>query len=74
MSHSMIEGLSQVILTLKPAQRRKLINKLVEEEASSEDEEDRIIVAIRENEPSVPYEKVRQRLKKKGRLEQGVSH
>ncbi|HUT55252.1 MAG TPA: hypothetical protein VM658_17820 [bacterium] len=68
MNDSMVEGLAQVILSLKPAQRRRLVNKIVESNLLTEDEEDQLLIEARKSEPSIPYAEIRNELKRKGRL------
>ena len=68
MSDTIVEGLTQIIISLKPAQRRRLVNRLVETHALSEDDEDRMLVETRRNEASIPYDEIRRELKRKGRL------
>ena len=68
MTEQMLEGLSQVILALKPSERRQLWGKLVRSHALSEDEEDVLLIETRRHEPCRPYSEIRQELKKKRRL------
>ena len=68
MSDVMVEGLTQVILSLKPRQRRLLITKLVNSRVLDEDAEDRLLLELRKDEPSAPYHEVRKDLCKKGRI------
>lgn len=68
MSDALIDGLSQVIFSLKPTQRRQLLNRLVDSHVLSEDEEDALLVELRKDEAPIPYKKIRRDLKKKGRL------
>ena len=65
MSEAMIEGLVQVISSLKKTERRKLINRLVESRVLSEDQEDRLLLEERKHEPSLSYREVRSELKRK---------
>jgi hypothetical protein len=62
---SLIEGLVQVILSLKPAQRRRLIDKLIDRHVLSEDDEDRMIIEMRKDEPTIPYSKIKARMKRR---------
>ena len=64
----LVEGLTNIILALKPSARKKLWNKLIEAHALSEDEEDVLLIESRRKEPARPYKEIREELKKSGRL------
>jgi len=68
MSDALIEGISQVIFSLKPTQRRRLLKHLIDSNVLSEDEEDLLTIELRKDEPKIPYKEIRRDLKKKGRL------
>ena len=68
MTEQLVVGLTQVILSLKPAERRKLWGSLIRSHALSEDEEDTLLIETRRLEPSRPYAEIRRELVKKRRL------
>jgi hypothetical protein len=68
MSEAMLDGITQVIESLKPAQRKKLINRLIASHVLSEDEQDLLLIEQRRHEPLIPYSTIRKELVKKGRL------
>jgi hypothetical protein len=68
MTEQMLEGLTKIILSLKPSERRKLWGKLVRTHALGEEEEDALLIETRRHEPCRPYSEIRQELKKKRRL------
>ena len=68
MTEQMLEGLTKIILSLKPAERRQLWGKLARSHALSEAEEDALLIETRRQEPLRPYAEIRQELQKKKRL------
>lgn len=68
MGNTIVDGLTTVILSLKPRERRRLITRLVDSHVLSEDEEDRLLIEQRKDEISIPFREVVKELKEKGRL------
>jgi hypothetical protein len=68
MTQQMLEGITQIILSLKPSERRKLWGHLIRTRALSEDEADILLIETRRAEPSRPYSEIRKELIRKGRL------
>ena len=68
MTQQLLEGLTKIILSLKPAERRELWGSLIRARALSEDDEDILLIESRRHEPSRPYAEIRKELVKKRRL------
>jgi len=66
MTDQMLEGLTQIIISLKPSERRKLWGRLLRSRALSEDEQDVLLIETRRPEPSRPYAEIRRELAKIG--------
>jgi len=68
MTEQMLQGLTQIILALKPAERRQLWGKLVRSHALGEDEADALLIETRRGEPQRSYSEIRRELVKQRRL------
>jgi hypothetical protein len=68
MSEQMLEGLTKIILSLKPSERSKLWGNLIRSRGLSQEEGDVLLIETRRHESSRPYSEIREELVRKRRL------